>query len=78
MGPSNMYIAKMALKWNPEGIRRRGRPRMTGMRSTHEDYQGHYSWQKVRRMAQDRPCRAEFVFALCLIILNLYLLFFKI
>ena len=35
-------IGKMALEWNPQGTRRRGRPRMTWMRSTHVEYQDRY------------------------------------
>ena len=31
-------IAEMALEWNPQGTRRRGRPRMTWMRLTHAEY----------------------------------------
>ena len=40
-------IAKMSLEWNPQGARRRERPRMTWMRSTHTEYQDRYSWQIV-------------------------------
>ena len=50
----------MALEWNPQGTRRRGRPRMTWMLSTQPEYQDRYSWQAFRRMAQDRPRWAEF------------------
>ncbi|BFY99655.1 hypothetical protein BsWGS_02695 [Bradybaena similaris] len=51
--PNN--ITRQALKWNPQGKRKRGRPRNTWRRDLEADttMMG-YTWSQLERMAQDR------------------------
>ena len=52
---NNQNIARQALRWNPQGQRRRGRPRMTWRRSCELEMEanGHY-WSDLTQMAWDR------------------------
>ena len=51
--PTN--ITRQALKWNPQGKRKRGRPRNTWRRDLEADTEKMgYSWTQLERMAQDR------------------------
>jgi hypothetical protein len=61
----NEAIEREALDWNPQGKRRRGRPRHTWRRSVHnEALEKGKSWNEVERMAGNRT-RWRFVDALC-------------
>ena len=52
---TNSNITKRALQWNPQGSRDRGRPRGTWRRVMVEDMErSGQSWQKIRKIAQDR------------------------
>jgi hypothetical protein len=51
----NEAIEREALDWNPQGKRRRGRPKQTWPRSVHnEALEKGKSWSNVKRMARDR------------------------
>jgi hypothetical protein len=51
--PTN--VTRQALKWNPQGKRRRGRPRNTWRRDLEADTtKMGYTWNQLERMAQDR------------------------
>ncbi|BFZ13369.1 hypothetical protein BsWGS_16408 [Bradybaena similaris] len=51
--PNN--ITRQALKWNPQGDRKRGRPRNTWRRDLEADTtRMGYTWSQLERMAQDR------------------------
>jgi hypothetical protein len=55
-----------ALDWNPQGKRRRGRPRHTWRRSVHnEALENGKSWSEAKRMARNRTRWQCFVDALC-------------
>ena len=58
-------IAKVALRWTPEGKRKRGRPRQT-WRRTVEDEMGRWnkSWESLRSLASDRDKWRSFIVAL--------------
>ena len=48
-------VTRQALRWNPQGKRKRGRPRSTWERELEGDLrQMGYSWREVERIAQDR------------------------
>jgi len=59
-------IEKTALDWNPQGYRRRGRPKRT-WRTTIEDKikSTRKSWNEVKGMAGDRNAWKLFMDALC-------------
>jgi len=48
-------ISRQALNWNPQGQRKRGRPRTTWQRELEKDIKrtGH-TWKQLERIAQDR------------------------
>ncbi len=51
--PTN--IIRQALRWNPQGKRKRGRPRITWRRDLEADVKRMgYTWNQLERMAQDR------------------------
>ncbi len=51
--PTN--ITRQALRWNPQGKRKRGRPRITWRRDLEADVKRMgYTWNQLERMAQDR------------------------
>ena len=58
-------IAKVALRWTPEGKRKRGRPRQT-WRRTVEDEMGRWnkSWESLQSLASDRDKWRSFIAAL--------------
>ena len=59
-------ITRQALKWNPQGKRKRGRPRTTWRRSTvQEAQQAGYSWGQLEAVAQDRMKWRSLVSDLC-------------
>ena len=48
-------VTRQALKWNPQGKRKRGRPRNTWRRDFEADTaKMGYTWNQLERMAQDR------------------------
>lgn len=48
-------ITRQSLTWNPQGARKRGRPRTTWRRCLEEEMKREgYSWSKIQRLAQDR------------------------
>ena len=59
-------IVRQALTWNPQGKRKRGRPKMTWRRELEADTKksGH-SWGQIERLAQDRDAWRAFVCGLC-------------
>ena len=63
--PAN-NITRQALQWNPQGKRRRGRPKNTWRRDTlaEMDRRG-YRWQQLERLAQDRSKWRTVVSGLC-------------
>ena len=59
-------IAKEALDWNPQGKRRRERPKQTWRRSAHnEALEEGKSWGEVKKLARNRIRWRRFVDALC-------------
>ena len=59
-------IEREALDWNPQGKRRKGRPRHTWRRSAHsEALEQEKSWSEVKRMAGNRTRWRCYVDALC-------------
>ena len=59
-------IEKTALDWNPQGCRRRGRPKRTWRRTTEDDIRRtRRSWNKVKGIAGDRNAWKLFMDALC-------------
>jgi hypothetical protein len=59
-------ITRQALTWNPQGKRKRGRPRNTWRRELETDSKatGH-SWGQLERLAQDRSAWRDLVGGLC-------------
>jgi hypothetical protein len=58
----NEAIEREALDWNPQGKRRRGRPKQTWRRSVHsEALEKGKRWSEVKRMARDRTRWRRFV-----------------
>ncbi|KAK7105447.1 hypothetical protein V1264_016822 [Littorina saxatilis] len=48
-------ITRQALRWNPQGKRKRGRPRNTWRRDLEADTRKMgYTWSQIEKMAQDR------------------------
>jgi len=59
-------IEREALDWNPQGKRRRGRPRHTWRRNVHnEALEKGKSWSEVMKIAGNRTRWRSFVDALC-------------
>jgi hypothetical protein len=61
---SDREPCKAALMWNPEGSRKRGRPRNSWRRSTLTEV-GKRSWRELRPIARDRRKWKELVDNLC-------------
>ena len=62
----NEAIERETLDWNPQGKRRRGKPKQTWRRSVHnEALEKGMSWGEVKRMARNRSRWRRFVDALC-------------
>ena len=52
---SNEDITKQSLQWNPQGQRRRGRPKMTWRRQLNKEVrQLNLTYQTAERLTQDR------------------------
>ena len=59
-------IEREVLDWNPQGQRKRGRPRRTWRRSVHNEALGEgKSWGEVKQLARNRIRWRRFVDALC-------------
>jgi hypothetical protein len=59
-------IEKTALDWNPQGYRRRGRPKRTWRRTTEDEIRRtRRSWNEVKGIAGDRITWKLFMDALC-------------
>jgi hypothetical protein len=61
----NNISCQAFLEWNPQGSRRRGRPRMTWRRSVEKELQEEgKSWGEAKQMAQNHVRWRAFVVAL--------------
>ena len=59
-------IEKTALDWNPQGCRRRGRPKRTWRRVIEDEIRStRRSWNEVKGIAGDRNAWKLFMAALC-------------
>ena len=59
-------ITRQALKWNPQGKRKRGRPKNTWRRDLDTDAKKMgYTWGQLERLAQDRDGWRKLVGGLC-------------
>jgi hypothetical protein len=59
-------IVRQALKWTPQGQRRRGRPRNTWRRQLHSEMKtAHLTWTQMERTALDRSEWRQVVSGLC-------------
>ena len=58
-------IAKTALDWNPQGYRRRGRPKRAWRRTVEDEIRSTRSWNEVKGIAGDRNTWKLFMAALC-------------
>jgi len=59
-------IEKIALGWNPQGYRRRGRPKRTWQRTVDDEIRNkRRSWKEVKGIAGDRNAWKLFMDALC-------------
>ena len=59
-------INHQSLTWNPQGKRKRGRPRNTWRRDTLAEMESRgYTWQQLERVAQDRSRWRTVVSGLC-------------
>lgn len=59
-------ISRMAIDWNPQGSRRRGRPANTWRRLLETEIkETGLTWSEIKLMTQDRPRWKIFVTALC-------------
>ncbi|VDP66773.1 unnamed protein product [Schistosoma mattheei] len=63
---SSNCITRQALTWNPEGKRKRGRPKNTSRREIEADIKRmNYNWKALERIAQDRVGWRMLVSGLC-------------
>lgn len=59
-------ISRVALDWNPQGSRKRGRPKMTWRRTVLKEAEaGGKSWNEIKALARNRIRWRGFVAALC-------------
>ncbi|XP_019626733.1 PREDICTED: uncharacterized protein LOC109471784 [Branchiostoma belcheri] len=59
-------ITRTALDWDPQGRRKRGRPRLSWKRGVRKDLTAaNTSWQEVKKIARDRGRWRSFTEALC-------------
>ena len=57
---------RQALQWNPQGTRRRGRPRETWKRCVEKDMkQLGFGWRELEKIAQDRKKWKSLIRGLC-------------
>ena len=58
-------IARIAMRWTPEGKRSRGRPKTTWRRTVEKGLRElNYSWSTIETLAKDRQRLKDFVAAL--------------
>ena len=63
---TNSNITRQALTWNPQGKRKRGRPKNTRRRDLDAAItQTGLSWKQLERIAQDRSRRRDVMHGLC-------------
>jgi hypothetical protein len=59
-------IEKAALEWNPQGVRKRGRPKKTWRRTIEDEaMEMGKTWGEVKRLANNRTRWKSFTDALC-------------
>jgi len=59
-------ITRQALEWNPQGKRKRGRPKQTWRRSLHSELRdSSLAWEEAKSLARDRRRWRDAVEALC-------------
>jgi hypothetical protein len=58
-------IEKSVFDWNPQGYRRRGRPKRTWRRTVEDEIRSTRSWNEVKGIAGDRSAWKIFMDALC-------------
>jgi len=58
-------IEKTALDWNPQGCRRRGRPKRTWRSTVEDEIRSTRSWNEVKGIVGDRNAWKPFMDALC-------------
>ncbi len=59
-------IERTAFDWNPQGVRKRGRPKTTWKRTVvNEAREAAKEWTEVKALAQNRIRWRQFVDALC-------------
>jgi hypothetical protein len=59
-------VERIALDWNPQGPRKRGRPKKTWRKSVMEEAEREgRTWKEVKRLAADRSRWKTFVESLC-------------
>ena len=59
-------IARIAMRWTPEGKRSRGRPNTTWRRTVEKVLRElNYSWSAIEKLAKDRQRWKDFVATLC-------------
>jgi hypothetical protein len=59
-------VERIVLDWNPQGTRKRGRPKKTWRRSIVEEAQrDERTWREVKRLAAGRSRWKSFVEAIC-------------
>ena len=62
----NTNVTRHALEWNPQGNRKKGRPKNTWRRDlSHEAKKIGKTWGEMKMVAKDRKKRKEAVIALC-------------
>ena len=62
----NNNIAKTAMRWTPEGKRRRERPKTTWRRTVERELRElNYSWSTIEKLARDTQGWRNFVATLC-------------
>ena len=59
-------ITRLSLEWNPQGVRRKGRPKKSWRRTIQQEYEDlGMSWEEVKRTAKNRVRWKAVVEALC-------------
>ena len=62
----NNNIARITMRWTPEGKRSRGRPKTTWRRTVEKGLRElNYSWSTIEKLAKNRQRWKDFVAALC-------------
>jgi hypothetical protein len=58
-------VKRIALDWNSQGMRKRGRPKKTWTSVMEEAQREGRTWREVKRLAADRSRWKSFIEALC-------------